>query len=126
MNTSDPTVSTVPASAVLDNWANAEWTDGCQVDAVAVFQTLTVATHNTFYEIVVLNGHQGWIRIRGGQFFPDWREVQLSGASLGGSFLKLRGIYAGFCMELRAGDETIITSPVRRLTMTHLDGTRPH
>jgi hypothetical protein len=126
MNTSDRTVSTVPATAVLDNWANADWTDGCQVDAVAVFQSLTVATHNTFYEIVVLNGHQGSIRIRGGQFFPEWREVQLSGASLGGSFLKLRGIYAGFCMELRTGDETIITSPVRRLTMTHLDALRSH
>ena len=126
MSTSHRPVSTVPASAVLDNWANAEWTDGCQVDTVAVFQTLTVVTLNTFYEIVVLDGHQGWIRIRGGQFFPDWREVQLSGASLGGSFLKLRGIYAGFSMELRAGDDTIITSPVRRLTMMHLEDIRRH
>lgn len=126
MNTSDRTASAVPASAVLDNWAHAEWTDGCQVDAVPVFQTLTVATLNTFYEMIVLDGHQGLVRVRGGQFFPEWREVQLSGCSLGGSFLKLRGIYAGFCMELRVGDETIITSPVRRLTMTHLEGLRPH
>ena len=126
MDSSDRTVSTVPSSAVLDNWANAEWTDGCQIDAVPVFQTLTVVTHNTFYEIVVLDGHDGRVRVRGGHFFPDWREVQLAGCSLGGSFLKLRGIYVGFCMELHVDSEIIITSRVKRLTMTQLDGIRPH
>ena len=126
MDRTEHQVSTVPSTAVLDNWANAEWTDGCQVDEVPVFQTLTVVTRNTFYEIVVLDGHEGWIRVRGGQFFPEWREVQLAGCSLGGSFLKLRGIYAGFCMELHVGSETIITSPVRRLTMTQLEGLRSH
>ena len=126
MDRSEHRELTVPSTAVLDNWANAEWTDGCQVDEVPVFQTLTVVTRNTFYEIVVLEGQEGWIRVRGGQFFPEWREVQLAGCSLGGSFLKLRGIYAGFCMELHVGSETIITSPVRRLTMTQLEGLRSH
>ena len=126
MNHPASSVSALPATAVLDNWANAEWTDGCQVDELPVFQALTVATQNNFYELVVLEPTRGLVRVRGGQFFPDWREAQLAGCSLGGSFLKLRGIYAGFCMELHVAGETIITSPVARLTRAHLENQTKH
>jgi hypothetical protein len=121
MNGSDRHVSTVPATAVLDNWAHAEWTDGCQVDATPIFQTLTVVTRNSLYQLIVLDPARGLVRLRGGQFFPDWREAHLAGCSLGGSFLKMRGIYAGFCMELHVDGETVITSPVTRLTLTRFD-----
>lgn len=119
MNRPDRAVSAVPATAVLDNWANADWTDGCQVDSAPAFQALTVITQNSLYEIVVVEPSRGIVRLRGGQFFPDWREAQLAGCSLGGSFLKMRGIYAGFCMELHVDGETVITSPVLRLTLAH-------
>jgi hypothetical protein len=119
MNHSDRTVSAIPATAVLDNWANAEWTDGCQVDAAAVFQPLTVITHNSLYELIVIDPTRGIVRLRGGQLFPEWREAQLAGCSLGGSFLKMRGIYTGFCMEFHVDGETVITSPVQRLTLAH-------
>ena len=99
MNHAGRSVSAVPATAVLENWATAEWTDGCQVDSAPIFQALTVVTQNSLYELVVLDPARGLVRLRGGQFFPEWREVQLAGCSLGGSFLKMRGIYAGFCME---------------------------
>jgi hypothetical protein len=112
-------VSTVPATAVLDNWANAEWTDGCQVDLAPIFQALTIVTQNSLYEMIVIDPARGLVRLRGGQFFPEWREAQLAGCSLGGSFLKMRGIYAGFCMELHVNGETVITSPVLRLTFGH-------
>ena len=113
--------TTVPAVAVLDNWANAEWTDGCQIDEVPALQPLTIITMNHLYEIIVIAGQDGLIRVRGGQFFPEWREAHLAGCSLGGSFLKLRGIYAGFCMELHAGGEVIVTSPVQKLTLSQLE-----
>ena len=122
MTTGDPNVRI----AVLDTWANFDWTDGCQVDEVTAFQPLTVVTNNSLYELVVLDPGQGHVRIRGGQFFPDWREAQLAGCSLGGSFLKLRGIYAGFCMELHVDGDTVITSPVRRLTLAEIQVGRPH
>jgi len=121
MDRTDRRVSSVPARAVLDNWTQAEWTDGCQVDAAPVFQTLTVVTRNSLYQLVVLDPARGMVRLRGGQFFPDWRDAQLAGCSLGGSFLKMRGIYAGFCMELHVDGETVITSPVTRLTLTPFD-----
>lgn len=116
----------VPSVAVLDTWANFDWTDGCQVDQLQAFQPVTVVTRNHVYEIVVLEGGSGLIRVRGGQFFPEWREAHLAGCSLGGSFLKLRGIYAGFGMELHIAGDVIVTSPVQRLTLSHYELTSTH
>lgn len=112
--------SVVPSGAVLSNWADARWTEGCQVDELPDFQPLTILTMNHTYEVVVLAGHDGLVRVRGGQFFPEWRNAQLAGCSLGGSFLKLRGIYTGFRMELHVDGEVIITSPVRRLALSRV------
>jgi hypothetical protein len=116
--------SAVPAMAVLDRWTTADWTDGCQVDQLPDLQALTVITRNHLYEIFVVSGVDGRVRVRGGNFFPDWREATLAGSSLGGSFLKLRGIYAGFCMELYVDGESIITSPVQKLTLSQIDPSR--
>jgi hypothetical protein len=113
--------SAVPAMAVLDRWTTADWTDGCQVDQLPDLQALTVITRNHLYEIFVVSGVDGRVRVRGGNFFPEWREATLAGSSLGGSFLKLRGIYAGFCMELYVDGESIITSPVQKLTLSQID-----
>ena len=130
---SDPSAETalhqgtiVPTVAVLDTWANFAWTDGCQVDQQQSFQPLTVVTRNHVYEIVVVDGASGRIRVRGGQFFPEWRDAHLAGCSLGGSFLKLRGIYAGFGMEIHVGGDVIVTSPVQRLTLSHVELTSTH
>ena len=124
---SDPENATVvPTVAVLDTWANFDWTDGCQVDELQAFQPLTIVTRNHVYEMVVLDGREGRVRVRGGQFFPEWREVHLAGCSLGGSFLKLRGIYAGFGMELHSDGDIVVTSPVRRLTLSTLKITSTH
>jgi hypothetical protein len=120
----DEPQSAVPAMAVLDRWTTAAWTDGCQVDQLPDLQSLTVITRNHLYEIFVISGAEGRVRVRGGNFFPEWREATLAGSSLGGSFLKLRGIYSGFCMELYVNGESIITSPVRKLTLSPIDASR--
>ena len=70
------------------------------------------AHHVSPYEIIVVSPRAAKVLVRGGRFFPVYAPAVLSGASLGGSFLKLHGIYAGFSMELHTGDETIITSRV--------------
>jgi hypothetical protein len=118
--------SLVSQGALLDSWARADWTDGCQVDQLPDLQPLTVVTRNHFYEIIVVNGRAGMLRIRGGRLIPEWREAVLAGCSLGGSFLKLRGIYAGFCMEIHLDGEVIITTPVQRLTLTHIEAAARH
>jgi hypothetical protein len=40
----------------------------------------------------------------------------VAGSSLGGSFLKVHGIYVGFRMELSDGSRMIVTSPVEEVS----------
>ena len=72
---------------------------------------------NHTYEITVIHPPTGEVLVRGGEFFPERTLAHLSGASLGGAFLKLHGIYAGFKIELLAGGGRIITSPVRSISL---------
>ena len=105
----------IPAAASLDAWANHGWTEGVQIDQMVELENLIVKTYGTTYEITVLCGRTGEILVRGGSLFPERTVAQLSGASLGSSFLKIRGIYMGFCIEFHVDDTRIITSPVHAI-----------
>ena len=111
----------VPAGALLDTWTAEEWKNGVQIGQLEELETLSVETMNSTYEITIINPATAEVLVRGGQFFPERTQAQVSGASLGGSFLKLHGIYVGFKLELLAGDNRIITSPVRRIGLVTAD-----
>ena len=102
----------IPAAANLANWSSREWTDGVQINEMSELETLTVQTLNSVYEITVLSPHSGEILVRGGRFFPEWTPAELSGASFGGSFLKLRGVYLGLKIEFLHDGQRVITSRV--------------
>ena len=78
-------------------------------------EKLVVRTMNTLYEIIVIDGPRGEILVRGGQFFPELTPARLTGATLGGSFCKMRGIYPGFRMELHARGQRTVTTPVESI-----------
>ena len=80
-------------------------------------ERITVRTENSTYEITVICGRTGDVLIRGGRFFPEFTAARLAGSSLGGSFLKLRGIYAGFSLEIHFEKRLIITSRVRKIAV---------
>lgn len=90
------------------------WTGGAQIDQMEDLERLIVETRNSTYELTILCGQRGDLLLRGGRF-RDWTAVQLSGACLAGSLLKLRGIYAGLNMEFEHDGRYIVTSPVRRV-----------
>jgi hypothetical protein len=104
-----------PAGAILDTWAKDPWDNGVQIDKMEELEKLAVRTQNNLYEITVLNGRTGEILVRGGTFFPETTPARLAGATLGGSFCKMRGIYVGFRMEISANGQRIITSPVQTI-----------
>jgi hypothetical protein len=106
------------AGALLDKWAAHAWDDGIQIEALNEMDALVVVTQNSRYEITVICPATREILVRGGRFLPELTEARLSGASLGGSFLKVGGIYVHFKMELNAGGRVIITSRVRSITRT--------
>jgi hypothetical protein len=102
----------VPAGAILDRWSQNEWDNGVQIDQMEELESLAVRTRNSIYEITILSGRSGEVMVRGGQFFPQFTPARLCGATLGGSFLKMRGIYVGFRIEFNVDGQRIITSPV--------------
>lgn len=102
-----------PVAASLDAWTGHEWKDGLQLDRLCELDELSVRTRNNLYRIVAIAPLRGDVLVRGGRFFPDFTRARLVGCSLGGAFLKQRGIYVGFRMELQVGLETIITSDVQ-------------
>jgi len=100
---------------ILDHWSTQEWKRGIQLESLEELDTILVTTENTPYEITILSGHTGEVLVRGGSFFPEWTSVHLAGSSLGGSFLKIRGIYVGYSPEFQHDRKRIVTSRVRSI-----------
>jgi hypothetical protein len=115
MRATDRTLALVPRGATLDGFAS-EVADGEGVNLHELdpLTTLAVSTCNSIYRIIV--SQRTAILIQGGSFFPDVTEGQLHGSSLGGSLLKVAWIGVGLCMEICAGGQRIVTSPVRAIT----------
>lgn len=111
------------ATALLDTWSTFDWRNGLQVDHLHPLESLTVFTRNSRYEIVILAAEEARVLVRGGPFFPEFTPAHVAGSTLGGSFLKQRGIYAGFQLELTSGRQRIITSRVQSV-VRHTDQTR--
>jgi hypothetical protein len=109
--------SHVNCSALLDTWSSHEWTDGVQLETLRDMENLQAGTENSVYEITVISGRSGDILIRGGKYFPEFTPARLAGSSLGGSFLKLRGIYIGFNLEIHFDQKMIVTSRVRTISV---------
>lgn len=115
-----------PTVALLDRWAAHDWTNGIQLDRGDLdLAPLYVRTRNTLYEIVVLSGRTRDVLVRGGRFFPERTRAVLAGSSLGGSFLKMGGIYVGFRMELHHLRQRIVTSPIVSIGLVTGTGAEP-
>ena len=99
--------------ALLETWSGHHWRDGIQLETLHDLTKLSVQTENNSYEITVISAFSGEILVRGGKFFPEYTPARLAGSSLGGSFLKLRGIYIGFKVEIHSGERIVLTSRVR-------------
>jgi hypothetical protein len=104
-----------PRTALLDVWSNQNWTQGVQVDQLEMLDRIFVQTAKSLYELTVIDPSTGEVIARGGNYFPKAATARVAGSSLGGSYLKHRGIYVGFQMELVKGTETILTGLVQKI-----------
>ena len=108
----DPT--RLRTGALLDTWSSHVWKDGVQIESVEDRSRIRVRTQNSVYEITVLDVWSRKILIRGGQYFPEDTPVYLAGSTLGGSLLKVGGIFVGFCLEATDDEgRRVVTSPVQ-------------
>jgi len=102
----------IAGAAILDKWSEDPWTNGVQIDRMDDMAKLVVRTRNSIYEITIIEGRSGEILVRGGRFFLELTPARLAGATLGGCFCKMRGIYVGFRMEINENRQRTVTSPV--------------
>ena len=87
------------------------------IPRLAPHDQLIVRTRNSTYEIIVLVPHTASVLVRGGAFFPTFTQARVAGSSMGGGFLKLHGVYAGFQLELLTDDLPIITTRVQTVSV---------
>jgi hypothetical protein len=105
------TTTCVSRAATLAGFTSAvSSTNGVQLRDLPPMTTLLVRTRNSEYQIVVSSGDD--VLVKGGHFFPSLTEARFSGASVGGSFLKVGWIGVGLRMEILAEGRRIVTSPV--------------
>ena len=102
---------------MLKTWAAHDWREGVRVDELASLDRLVVLTENSTYHIVVVSPATADVLVRGGAYFPVYTPARLAGSSLGGSFLKLRSVHAGFRLEFSTSNGFIITSTVRTVAL---------
>ena len=105
------TTTTVTRAATLAGFTAAvATTHGVHLRDLAPMTTLHVQTRNSQYRIIVSTGDA--VLVEGGQFFPCLTPAHVSGASVGGSFLKVGWIGVGLRMEILVDGRRIVTSPV--------------
>jgi len=107
----------IPRGAMLNAWSENDWENGVQIDKIEDLKTLAVRTHNSLYEVTIISGHSGEVLVRGGKFFAEFTPACLVGSTLGGSIMKMRGIYVGMQMEIHANGKRYVTSPVESIGM---------
>jgi hypothetical protein len=103
--------------SLLDFWTREKWSSGLQIRQTAILDRVFVWTSNSLYELIIISPSTNEVMIRGGKYFPNYACVRLSGSSMGGSFLKLGGIYVGFRMEIAEHGNTIVTGPVGKIAV---------
>jgi hypothetical protein len=99
---------------MLSTWSERDWrrADGVQLDTLEAMQRVVIRTFQQAYELFVVNGATGDVRVRGGRFFQEFTEAKVTGSSLGGGFLKQHGIYVGLRVEFNVDGETLVTAPI--------------
>ena len=109
--TTSTTTTTVTRAATLTGFTAAvATTHGVHLRDLPPMTTLHVQTRNSQYRIIVSTGDA--VLVEGGQFFPCLTPAHVSGASVGGSFLKVGWIGVGLRMEILVDGRRIVTSPV--------------
>ena len=107
----------LPSSRTLDGFARESRAhDGLDITTLDAGVTLLVRTRHSSYRLRVLDGARRLVLAEGGIFLEP-TVVHLSGATFGGSTLKLGWILVGLRVEFGVGTKQITTSPVQSVTI---------
>lgn len=115
----------VPRVATMDGFlSETAGTRGVDLRSVVPLTTFIVRTRNSQYRVIVSRDTS--VIVQGGNFFLDPTPGRIDGSSFGGSLLKVAWIGVGMRMEITTGEQRIITSPVRDISVVHASSGSPH
>jgi hypothetical protein len=97
---------------------------GVELDHLEPMTTLLVWTRNSVYRVIIAKGSD--VLVQGGTYFTEPTPAHVEGASAGGSWLKVGWIALGLLMEIRAGGQHIVTSPVVAIATARSDVSARH
>jgi hypothetical protein len=89
---------------------------GLAIQSIDEGTVITVKTRHSRYRLVVLDRRQHLVCAEGG-IFTEPTVVRISGATFGGSALKLGWILEGLRVEFGIGPKQIVSSPVQSVVI---------
>ena len=90
---------------------------GIDLRSLSPGTALVVDTRNSRYHFLMLDGRGSNALVQGGPYFHQEAKVRINGSAVAASLLKIGWIELGFCVEVSAGGERIVTSPVRSISV---------
>jgi hypothetical protein len=106
-----PTYRTLDGFSTKSNDRN-----GLAIQTVDDGTAIRVKTRHSSYRLVVLDRRQDLVCAEGG-VFPEPTVVRISGATFGGSALKVGWIVEGLRLEFGLGPRQIVSSPVQSVVI---------
>jgi hypothetical protein len=107
----------MPSYRTLDGFTtNSNDKNGLAIHTLDAGAAITVKTRHSRYRLVVLDGRQHLVCAEGG-IFPEPTIVRISGATFGGSALKVGWIVEGLRVEFGLGPRQIVSSPVQSIVI---------
>lgn len=113
----------IPRYCSLDGFTELSCSlEGVTLRTLAPFDMVCARTLNNEYYIFILEPETGKALVQGGRYFSEPIEATVSGSTFGGCMLKMGFVGVGLRIEICAGGQRIVTSPVKSLRIERSDG----
>jgi hypothetical protein len=113
---------TIPRYCDLDGVSEiSPMLEGVTLMTMKACDTIHVRTRNSDYEIFLLDPKSGRALVRGGEYFAEPVEANVSGSTFGGCMLKMGWIGVGLRMEIYVNGNRTVTTPVQSLRVEQVN-----
>lgn len=113
-------MNTIPLICTLEEMSErTAGIEGVTLEALEPYVTIRVQTHNSDYEIFLLDPKTGRALVRGGRYLQEPVEAIVNGSTLGGCMLKIGWLGVGLQMEIYVNGCQLVTTPVQALQVVN-------
>lgn len=89
------------------------------LESLRAFDTIVVRTHNSVYQILLLDPKTGRALVHGGEYLVEPNEALLKGSTSLGCEIKVGTISVGCRLEMWVDERVFLTSPIKSVHVKH-------